>query len=166
MSSRKTVLEIINDYSLELYHLLKTKKIKPNYLYQAVLAKDKEAILNKILPISNKKRQILLDLYPKENCLDEILLLTDNRYHYIKEIRNIVNLEDFIEFVITDKIYKNKVNIYYTNLIVDILVENFYDYKSLQLFSKMKTKIIEMDSNANKKIMGNIDKFYIRRITI
>lgn len=166
MSSRKTVLEIINEHSLELYHSLKTKKIKPNYLYQAVLAKDKEAILNKILPISNKKKQILLDSYTKEDCLDEILLLTEKRYQYIKGIRDIVNLDEFIEFIITDKIYKNKVNIYYTNMIVDILIENFYDYKSLQLFSKMKKKIIEMDSNMNQKIIGNIDKFYIRRITI
>ena len=124
-------------------------------MYQAVLAKDKEAILNKILPISNKKRQILLDLYPKENCLDEILLLTDNRYHYIKEIRNIVNLEDFIEFVITDKIYKNKVNIYYTNLIVDILVEKaFFDketYEKYGILTSVEIQKVWLEATKRRK---------------
>lgn len=167
MSSKKTVLETINNYSLELYYLLKNKKIKTEYLYQAVLTRDKEAILQKLLlPIADKKIHELLNNYTKENCLDEILLLTDNRYHHLKEIRNIVNLHDFVESILSDRIYREKVNIHYTDLIIDMLVEDFYDYRSLQLFSKMKKKIIEFDHKANKKIIGNIDKFYIQKITI
>ena len=44
MSSRKTVLETINDNSLVLYYLLNKKKIKIDTLYQAVLSKNKNIV--------------------------------------------------------------------------------------------------------------------------
>ena len=166
MSSRKTVLETINDNSLILYCLLKNKRIKTKNLYEAVLTKDKELVLKQLLPITNKKVENLKEEYTKENCLDEILFLTDNRYRHLKEIRDIVNIDHVVEFVVSDKIYLDKLKIHYTDLIVDLLVEDFYDYKSLQLFSKYKRKIIELDNSINEKIIGNIDKFYIQKITI
>ena len=55
MSSRKTVLETINDHSLVLYCLLKHKKIKSKNLYEAVLTRDKELVLKQLLPITDKK---------------------------------------------------------------------------------------------------------------
>ena len=166
MSSKKTVLETINEYSIELYYLVKSRKIQKKYLYQAVLSKDKEAILSKMLPVSKRRMQSLQSMYTKKDCLDEILFLTDTRYQHLKEIRNIVNLESFVELVISDKIYLEKLRIHYTDFIVDLLVEDFYDYQSLKLFSKMKKKIIQLDHNTNRKIMANIDKFYIQKITI
>lgn len=166
MSSRKTVLETINDHSLILYCLLKSKKIKTKDLYDAVLTRDKELVLKQLLPVTNKKISELKKQYTKENCLDEILFLTDNRYRHLKEIRDIVNIDDVIRNVVPDKIYLDKVKIHYTDLIIDLLVEDFYDYKSLKLFSKLKSKIIQLDSNINQKIIGNIDRFYIQKITI
>lgn len=166
MSSRKTVLETINDHSLILYCLLKSKKIKTKDLYEAVLTRDKELVLKQLLPVTNNKINNLKEQYTKENCLDEILFLTDNRYKHLKEIRDIVNIDHLVEFVMTDKVYLTKIKIHYTDLIIDLLVEDFYDYKSLKLFSKLRKKIIELDSDINRKIMGNIDKFYIQKITI
>lgn len=166
MSSRKTVLETINNHSLTLYSLLKSKKIKIKDLYEAVLTRDKELVLQKLLPITSRKIDNLKKKYTKEDCLDEILFLTDNKYHHLKEIRNIVNLENLINSVITDKIYLEKLKIHYTDFILDLLVEDFYDYKSLQLFSQYKIKLIELDSKVNKKIIQNIDQFYIQKITI
>lgn len=166
MSSRKTVLETINDHSLTLYCLLKNKKIKTKDLYEAVQTRDKELVLKKLLPITDKKIKELKDKYPKDECLDEILFLTDNKYRHLKEIRNVVNIDNVVEFVITDKIYSDKLKVHYTDLIIDLLVEDFYDYKSLQIFSKLKKKLIELDNEINQKIIGNIDKFYIQKITI
>ena len=166
MASRKNVLEIINDNSLVLYCLIKNKKFKINDLYEAVLTRNKELILEKIIPVSDKKIKTLKKVYTKENCLDEILYLTDNKYKHLKDIRYIVNINTIIETVITEKIYLKKLRIHYTDLIIDLLVEKFYDYESLQLFSNLKKKIIEIDSNINKEIIENIDKYYIKKITI
>jgi hypothetical protein len=166
MSSRKTVLETINDHSLTIYYLLKTKKIKIKDLYEAVLTRNKDIILEKIVPIKDKKLNSLKEKYTKEDCFDEILFLTENRYYHLKEIRNLVNIKEIIETVITDKIYSEKVKIHYTDIIIDLLVEDYYDHTSLNLFSKMKKKLIELDHNVNIKIIANIDKFYIQKITI
>lgn len=165
MASRKNVLEIINNNSLILYCLLKDKKFKIKNLYEAVLTRDKNLILEKIIPVSNKKIENLKKIYTKENCLDEILYLTD-KYKHLTEIRYIVNIDSIIETVITEKIYLKKLKVHYTDLIVDLLVENFYDYQSLQLFSNLKKKIIEIDSKINREIIENIDKYYIKKITI
>lgn len=166
MSSRKTVLETINDHSLALYCLLKSKKIKTKDLYEAVLTRDKELVLQKLLPITDKKINDLKKEYTKKECLDEVLFLTDNRYRHLKEIYDIVNIENVVEFAVTDKIYTDKLKIHYTDLIIDLLVEDFYDYNSLKSFSKLKKKVIELDTDINQKIINNIDKFYIQKITI
>ncbi len=166
MSSRKTVLELINKNSLTLYCLLKSRKIKTKDIYEAVLRKDKEFVLKQLLPITDRKLKSLQKQYTKRDILNEILYLTDNRYHHLKEIKNIVNIDATIELTITDKIYDTKLNIHYTDLIIDLLIEDFYDYKSLQLLSKLRKKVIDMDSKANKKIISNIDKFYIHKITV
>jgi len=166
MSSRKTVLEVINEYSLELYYLLINKKIKTKDLYEAVLTKDKELVLKKLLPITDKNKNKLKMKYSKEKWLDDILFLTDNKYRHLKEIRNIVNINSVIELVITDKIHLDKIKVHYTDLIIDLIIEDYYDYENLKLLSKTKQKIIDLDKNINKKIIENIDKFYIQRITI
>lgn len=164
--ARKTVLETINDNSIELYYLISKKKLNIKLLYNAVVNKDKNAISSLKVQTTTKKINNLFNKYTKEDCFDEILFLTDNRYSHLKDIRDIVFLDDFIEDMITDKIYLEKVKIHYTDLIIDKLIENFYDYKSLCLFSKMRQKLILLDHNTNKKILNNIDCFYIKKITV
>ena len=166
MASRKNILEIINNNSLALYCLLINNKIKTEILYEAVQTRNKELILEKILPISKKKTNELKDKYTKENCLDEILYLTDNKYRHLKEIRYIVNIDETVQEVVTEKIYQEKIKIHYTDLIIDLLVEDFYDYKSLKKFCELREKLIKMDSDVNHKIIDNIDKYYIKKITI
>lgn len=166
MTSRKSILDFINDNSLILYCLLKSRKIKTKILYEALLTKNKDIILKKIVSVSNKKINSLKENYTKENCLDEILYLTDKKYRHLKEIRYIVNIENLVKTTITDPIYIEKLKIHYTDLIIDLLIDDFYDYKSLKKFSKLREKIIKMDSDINRKIIKNIDKFYIKKITI
>ena len=47
-----------------------------------------------------------------------------------------------------------------------MLVEDFYDYKDIKLLSECKLELIKLDSEINHKLIGNIDRFYIRKITI
>ena len=166
MTSRKSVLEIINNNSLVLYCLLKDKKIKTKALYEAIQTRNKDLILEKKLSISKTKIKELENNYPKEKCLDETLFLTNKKYKHLREIRYIVNMNEVINKVITDKIYQEKLKAHYTDLIIDLLIADFYDYQSLKKFCNMREKLIKLDSDINHKIINNIDKYYIEKITI
>lgn len=166
MTSRKNILKIINDNSLELYCLLKDNKIETKLVYDAILSKSNNLLLESIVPVSDMKIKNLELDYPKENCLDEILYLTDKKYKHLRDIRYVVNMNLIVDTIISEKIYLEKLKIHYTDLIIDLLVEDFYDYKSLQIFSKLKQQVIELDSDINYKIIENINKYYIQKITI
>lgn len=166
MTSRKTVLETINRYSIELYYLLGKRKVKPQHLYNAIIERDKEVITEFIIPINKRYLTLLKEKYNKEDILDEILYLTDNRFYHLKEINNIVNISDILEEVIDTKIYNKKIQNHYTDLILDILVEYFYDKESIKIISKLKRYVLEEDRKLNMQLINNIDNYYIRRITI
>lgn len=166
MSSRKTTLETINKYSLEIYILIKTKKLKKELVYNTLLDRDTSLLLNSIKNISKSKTNDLKENYNKINCFDEVLYITDNKYHHLKEIRDIVDINNIIETVISDEIYDKKLRAYYTDLVLELLMEDYYDYSSMKLFSNYKKELIELNQKLNNKIMKNIDTFYIQKITI
>ena len=94
------------------------------------------------------------------------MLITDNRYKHLKDIRNIVRLDDLLEYILPRKLHIEKVKIYYTNIIIDKVLEKYYDYESSKLLSNLKLELLELDRKVNKKITDNIDKYYVNRITI
>lgn len=166
MTSRKTILKLINKYSFRLYYLLKEEKIKTNDLYKIIKTSDKELLLLKQKQVTKKELNKFNQPYTKEDCIDEILYLTDNRYRHLKEIRYLVNIDNLVNDVVTEEVYSEKINIHYTDLIIDMLVEDFYDYNDIKLLSECKIELIKLDSKVNHKLIGNIDRFYIRKITI
>ena len=166
MTSRRNMLKIIKSDSLKIYYLLKNNKLKTKTVYEAMFSKKKELISKKEVNVLKKEIDSLKKLYTKENCFDEILYLTDKKYSHLKNIRYIVDISSIIDEVVSDKIYLEKLKIHYSDLIIDLLVEDFYDYKDLMEFSKLKQELIELDSNENHKIIENINKYYIRKITI
>ncbi len=166
MTIKKTILKAINTNSLQLYYLLTENKIKIEDIYKIIVTGNKDLLTGKKLTIPKSKLNELKKDYTKYNCLDEILYLTNKKYKHLKEIRYIVNINSLVEEVVTDKIYLEKLKVHYTDLIIDLLIESFYDYKSLKYFSLMRQYLIKIDSDINYKIIENIDKFYIKRITI
>lgn len=167
MTSHKRILEIINRYSLNIFYLITHNKMPIGKLYEAILSNNKEIILKEIYSRDKKNKFLeLKEKYTKRDCVEEILYLTDNRYHHLKEIKDLVDVSDIIDNVVTNSIYEEKVKIHYTDLIIDLLVENYYDYRDLKVFSKCREHLITLDHKQNIKIMGNIDRYYIRKITI
>ena len=167
MTSHKRILEIINRYSLNIFYLITHNKMPIGKLYEAILSNNKEIILKEIYSRDKKNKFLeLKEKYTKRDCVEEILYLTDNRYRHLKEIKDLVDVSDIIDNVITNSIYEEKVKIHYTDLIIDLLVENYYDYRDLKVFSKCREHLITLDHKQNIKIMGNIDRYYIRKITI
>ncbi len=167
MTSHKRILEIINRYSLNIFYLITHNKMPISKLYEAILSNNKEIILKEIYSRDKKNKFLeLKEKYTKRDCVEEILYLTDNRYRHLKEIKDLVDVSDIIDNVVTNSIYEEKVKIHYTDFIIDLLVENYYDYRDLKVFSKCREHLITLDHKQNIKIMGNIDRYYIRKITI
>lgn len=167
MTSHKRILEVINRYSLNIFYLITHNKMPISKLYEAILSNNKEIILKEIYSRDKKNKFLeLKEKYTKCDCVEEILYLTDNRYRHLKEIKDLVDVSDIIDNVVTNSIYEEKVKIHYTDLIIDLLVENYYDYRDLKVFSKCREHLITLDHKQNIKIMGNIDRYYIRKITI
>lgn len=167
MTSHKRILEIINRYSLNIFYLITHNKMPIGKLYEAILSNNKEIILKEIYSRDKKNKFLeLKEKYTKRDCVEEILYLTDNRYRHLKEIKDLVDVSDIIDNVVTNSIYEEKVKIHYTDFIIDLLVENYYDYRDLKVFSKCREHLITLDHKQNIKIMSNIDRYYIRKITI
>lgn len=166
MTSRRNMLKIINSDSLKIYYLLKNNKLKTKQVYEAMFSKNKELISKEEVNVLKKEIDSLKELYTKENCFDEILYLVDKKYSHLKSIRYIVDISSIIDEVVSDKIYLEKLKIHYSDLIIDSLVEDFYDHEDLMMFSKLKQDLIELSSDENHKIIENINRYYIRKITI
>ena len=105
MSSIKTTLETINKYSLEIYTLIKTEKLKKELVYNTLLDRDINLLLTSIKNVSKSKISKLKEIYNKIDFLDEVLYTVDNKYQHLKEIRNIVNIDNVIETVVTNDLY-------------------------------------------------------------
>ena len=143
MSSRKTTLETIYKYSLEIYTLIKTEKLKKDLVYNTLLDRDTNLLLSSIKNISKSKINELKEKYNKIDFLDEVLYTADNKYHHLKEIRNIVDISNMIESVITDDLYDKKIKACYTDQIIELLMEDYYDYNSMKLFSNYKIDLMD-----------------------
>lgn len=160
MDTSSKVIEKIYKNSLEIIDSLDKKIINVDDLYNMVKSNR-----FKSLSISSKNKKKLLSVYTKDSILDEILFLTDNRYKHLKDIRGLVNLDNLIEYILPEKIYTNKVKVYYTNIIIDRILEKYYDYESSKLLSDLKLELLDIERNVNTKITHMIDEYYINKIT-
>ncbi len=160
MDTSSKVIEKIYKNSLEIIDSLDKKIINVDDLYNMI--KNNRF---KTLDISDRNKKKLLSVYTKDSILDEILFLTDNRYKHLKDIRNLVNLDNLIEYILPEKLYTNKVKVYYTNIIIDKVLEKYYDYESSKLLSDLKLELLEIERNVNIRITRKIDEYYINKIT-
>lgn len=152
---------------MRIYLLLEENKINIQELYDNLVEKD-EKKLEKIASkrISSNTLKKLEENYTKENCLDEILYITDYRYRHLKEIRHLVDISEMIEQVIPSTIYLEKIKVHYTDLILDKILDFFYDIDSVHFMIGWKEELIKIDSDLNRKIIKNMDNYYIKKITI
>ena len=154
MDTSSKVIEKIYKNSLEIIDSLDKKIINVDDLYNMVKSNR-----FKSLSISSKNKKKLLSVYTKDSILDEILFLTDNRYKHLKDIRGLVNLDNLIEYILPEKIYTNKVKVYYTNIIIDRILEKYYDYESSKLLSDLKLELLDIETTYKsftfKPVVGN-----------
>ena len=163
MVTSSRIIDKIYKNSIEIIDSLDKKTLNVDELY--VMIKDSKYKPSKIGKITTRRKKNMVNIYTKESILDEILFLTENRFKHLKEIRYIVNIDDLIEYILPEKVYIDKVKVYYTNIIIDKVLEKYYDYESSKLLSNLKLELLDIERCVNNKIAHNIDKYYISKIT-
>lgn len=164
MTSRSSIIEAINKYSLEIYDGLDKDKINIDELFEIIKRNDLKKLKSLLKKVNNKEK--MLENYKKIDYLDQIIYLTDDRYKHLKDIRNLVNLDELIDFVLPKDLYLEKIKIDYSNLIIEKLLEKYYDYENIKFISELKENIDYLERKINIKIMKKIDKYYVRKITV
>ena len=103
MTIKKSIIETICNNSLLIYANILNKKIKSDELYNMII--NKNIVINN-LKISNKKLNELKNKYSKRNIFEKILFLSDKQFSHLKEIKNIVNLDNIIDYSINNIYYQ------------------------------------------------------------
>ena len=158
------VVSLINN-SLEIYDGLLSKNIKKKDVFE--LLKTKEDLDRLRLPevLPRRKEKMLKEL-TKEKYLDELLEIKENKYSHLREVRHLINLDDLMNYILPDNIFIEKIKIYFAELIIDKLTEEFYDYNDIKILSKIKENIINVEKKLDLKILKKIDEYYVMKITV
>ena len=158
------MIKLFNTYSLEIYDAITNKKMSISKLYTALQNKNKKEITS-LKKLSKKKIDELSKELDKYEILDDILYITNDRYKHLKENRHLINLDKFIEFVFTDSLFMEKLKLYYSNKLIDIMLEKYYDINDIKFLSELKKELIDIERGVNVLICEGIDEYYIKLIT-
>lgn len=162
MTIKKSIIEKIYNNSLIIYTNILNKKLSINDLYTMI----KEDTFNlENLNISKKRLTLFKKELTKYDILDQILLYSDNNFTHLKEIRYLVNLDNFIEYTINENLYLEKLKVYYSYKLLDLLIDKYYDHDNAKMISKIKELLINKERIINIKIINSINRYYIDRIT-
>ena len=129
----KKIFQIIYKDSLKYYVLLQKKKVSLLNLSKMIDEEDIETITN-VESISFHKKYYE-GHYTKFDCIDEFLEYNNNadKYYHLKEIRNIVHLEDMLDKILNDKVYQKALEFYYLRRVFQKLFEKlkYADHSSI-----------------------------------
>ena len=165
MPTNGKIIYAINQNSLEIYDGIVNKTIKIKKIYD--LIKNKIDIKElKIKGISNNTMKKVIKSYDKMDYLDDILYLMKNRYSHLRGIINVVNLDDLLDYILPNDVLIEKVKLDYSNKIIDLLLEKYYDYENAKLLSKLKEELNILDNKLNIKIVKKLNEYYVKRITV
>lgn len=166
MSIKKYVVDLIYDNSLDIYDALESNRLDVNKLYDYIINGDKEKI-KKIKKVNDRSRKRLINKCSKYAFLDELLSYFDGSFTHIKEIKGVVNIDNFINYILGDSdTFLDKVKIHYANLVFDLILDSNYDYDDIKLISMYKEELINYERKINSKIIKKINEYYIKKITI
>ena len=165
MPTNGKIIYAINQNSLEIYDGIVNKTIKIEKIYD--LIKNQIDIKElKIKGISNNTMKKVIKSYDKMDYLDDILYLMKNRYSHLRGIINVVNLDDLLDYILPNDVLIEKVKLDYSNKIIDLLLEKYYDYENAKLLSKLKEELNILDNKLNIKIVKKLNEYYVKRITV
>ena len=157
MLNKNEKFKYLNQNSIEIFCLLLRKIITLSDIYDFLSTDSTKEIkeLNQSLTFNLKK---YYKKFSKLNCID--LVLEDNdKYKHLKELRELVNMDDIIDKIIGDNTYEKTIRLLYTKELLkkikprDALVNDY----SIILDNKYKKCL--------NYISKEIDNYYLNIIT-
>lgn len=157
MISKKTAFNQIYKNSILCYDLIKDKKRKQQQLQEILLNKEYESLAHFLVASASFNREKYLKKYSRLAVVDDVLTYTKDKYYHLKEVRDIVRLDNFLLSVLDDKLYLEAARLFYTKRIFTLLDQEVV--APFLPFLKQKEEIVM------NNIAKNIDNYYIGLIT-
>lgn len=170
-----SLIKEFNEYGATIYYLVKQGKIKLDDVTNLLFKDDIEQIdllfpkfiCNIGLEDIKESDEQLRKEFTKLDCIDRIIEKDNNKHLHLKEIRNIVNLDEIIDDMIKNKTYNMAYNLHYTEKILN-MIDSSKKKSYLSIREKLKlyqTALSLLIDDSDKKISSNIDSYYITTIT-
>lgn len=169
------LLKEFNEYGATIYYLIEEGKITledvMNILFKSsndqvtlVFPKFIEKISVEEIDEAKNKYSVL---FTKLDCIDRIIEKDNDRHQHLKEIRDIVLLEEKADNMVKNVTYLTALNLQYTSKILDEVEEEVANgyFRMRDAVKLYKTALELLIEECDKKISSNIDSYYISRIT-
>jgi len=168
------LLKEINEYGATIFYMLEQDKMKLSDL-ENILFKPSIDQVMLLFPMFIKKIKVSYidqakekykEEFTKLDCIDRVIKKDNDKHIHLKEIRNIVILDEKQNELIKDSTYNKAFNLYYTYKIIEELEKNnqkaFLSIRETIKLYKVACNILidEID----KEISQNIDSYYISSI--
>lgn len=169
------LLKEFNEYGATVYYLIEEGKLTledvMNILFKTsldqvtlVFPRFIEKISVEEIDEAKKKYSVL---FTKLDCIDRIIQKDNDRHQHLKEIRDIVSLEEKADEMVKNSTYLNALNLQYTSKILDEIEEEVATgyFRVRDAVKLYRTALDLLKNECDKKISSNIDSYYISSIT-
>lgn len=157
MISKKTVFNQIYKNSILCYDLIKDKKRKQQQLQEILLNKEYENLAHFLVASASFNREKYLKKHSRLAVVDDVLAYTKDKYYHLKEVRDIVRLDNFLSSVLEDKLYLEATRLFYTKRIFLLLGQ--------EVVAPFLPFLKQKEETVMNNIAKNIDNYYIGLIT-
>ena len=157
MISKKTAFNQIYKNSILCYALIKDKKRKQQQLQEILLNKEYENLAHFLVASASFNREKYLKKYSRLAVVDDVLAYTKDKYYHLKEVRDIVRLDNFLSSVLEDKLYLEATRLFYTKRIFLLLGQ--------EVVAPFLPFLKQKEETVMNNIAKNIDNYYIGLIT-
>ncbi len=157
MISKKTAFNQIYKNSILCYDLIKDKKRKQQQLQEILLNKEYENLAHFLVASASFNREKYLKKHSRLAVVDDVLAYTKDKYYHLKEVRDIVRLDNFLSSVLEDKLYLEATRLFYTKRIFLLLGQ--------EVVAPFLPFLKQKEETVMNNIAKNIDNYYIGLIT-
>ena len=160
MATKRSMTKFIIKNGLTYYNMVQKKKITLSEFKKTFLNGDLET-LEKLLDLySQNSYNTYYKYYTKLDCIDEAIKLSDNKYHHLSTIRDVVKMDTIVDKILDEKTYLKALSVYYGELLLNKIFKD-----KLEFSLEYEILISEEKDSFYQIVMKKIDNYYISIIT-
>lgn len=160
MASKRSITKFIIKNGLTYYNMVQKKKITLSEFKKTFLASDLTKLEEWFDSYNQKSYNSYYKYYTKLDCIDEALELSENKYHHLLSIRDVVKMDTIVDRILDDKTYIKALSVYYAEQLFKKLFKS-----SPKIEEEYGQLISEEKLDFYQTVMKKIDNYYISIIT-